>query len=78
MRNVLIKFPAGKRKPTYLIPTLTHRLTLISKDAFEDAFLVNKIVIDSPCLIHPQCLCWNPKPEAGSLYKWWFRILFCR
>lgn len=53
MRNVLIKFPAGKRKPTYLIPTLTHRLTLISKGAFEGAFFANKIVIDSPCLIHP-------------------------
>lgn len=32
---------------------LAHRLALISKDAFEGAFFANKIVIDSPCLIHP-------------------------
>ena len=53
IRNVLIYFPAGKREPTYLIPMLAHRLALISKDAFEGAFFANKIVIDSPCLIHP-------------------------
>lgn len=32
---------------------LAHRLALISKDAFEGAFFANKIVIASPCLIHP-------------------------
>lgn len=32
---------------------LAHRLALISKGAFEGAFFANKIVIDSPCLIHP-------------------------
>ena len=37
----------------YLIPMFAHRLALISKDAFEGAFFANKIVIDSPCLIHP-------------------------
>lgn len=46
---------------------LAHRLVLISKDAFEGAFFANKIVIDSPCLIHPSAFavsCFADEPSA--------------
>lgn len=52
---------------------LAHRLALISKGAFEGAFFANKIVIDSPCLIHPsafagiQNLRWVVLTSGGAV-----------
>ena len=45
---------------SYTIPGKEKRLMLINGDAFEDAFFLNEIVIECPCLIPPDAFAHAP------------------
>ena len=60
VHDKLVKFPPGKMLSSYTIPGKEKRLMLINGDAFEDAFFLNEIVIECPCLIPPDAFAHAP------------------
>ena len=60
IHDKFVKFPSGKMLSSYTIPGREKRLMLINGDAFEDAFFLNEIVIECPCLIPPDAFAHAP------------------
>ena len=60
IHDKLVKVPSGNMLSSYTIPGREKRLMLINGDAFEDAFFLNEIVIECPCLIPPDAFAHAP------------------